>query len=126
MLGLEDKASVIKMIYSILSRQKLIILLAHGAPGFQPCADEDAATSEMSIEDQNEQIRFAITKDPYLTEQAPKPITLKELDNPEAIYSTMCTVEDVTEAETEFTLRIQHSKTAVAVLRKTLKDCCTL
>lgn len=114
--GLEDNASVIKMIYAILARSKLLSLLGNGLPG---CKDE----TEMTLDVLNAKLAEEISQDPFMQEQASKMIPWRELSDPEGLYAPCTSPTQIQEVETVHLERISHSKTAVAALKRSMKDC---
>ena len=117
--GLEDNASVIKMIYAILARSKLLALLAYGLPGSDP---SDNTANEMSLDELKAKLLEEISQDPFMQEQASKMITWKELGDPEGTYASCTTPAQIQEIETTYLERVSHSKTAVAALKRSMKD----
>lgn len=57
-----------------------------------------------------------------MTEQAPSVISLKELADPEGMFSGCSMAADIQDIEASMMKRIANSKTAVAALRRTMKD----
>ena len=113
--GLEDNASVIKMIYAILARSKLISLLGNGLPG---CKGD----TEMTLDVLNAKLAEEIAQDPFMQEQASKMIPWRELSDPEGLYAPCTSSTQIQEVETVHLERINHSKTAVAALKRSMKD----
>lgn len=120
-LGLDDKAGIIKMMYSILARQKLLNLLSHGMPTVQS-GELAEPQFTMTLEEMNNQIQQKVKEDPFLLESAPNIISWRELGDPESLFASCSTQPEVTEIEKALLERIAHSKTAIAALRKSTKD----
>eukprot|EP00435_Cladocopium_sp_Y103_P059965 s300_g21.t1 len=108
------------MIYSILTREKLINLLNHG----QGVGDADAAAGDnadvnmLSLDELKKKIQQHVAEDPFVSEQAPNVIAWKELSDPEATFSQCCSPAEVQKLEAAITERVNHSKTAVGALRR--------
>ncbi|CAL1133685.1 unnamed protein product [Cladocopium goreaui] len=122
--GLDDNASVVKMIYTILARHELLELLSYGMhPTPAETTPTPADKTEMTLDELSKKIEEKINKDPFMTEQAPSVISLKELADPEGMFSGCSMAADIQDIEASMMKRIANSKTAVAALRRTMKDC---
>ena len=121
--GLDDNASVVKMIYTILARHELLELLSYGMhPTPAETTPTPADKTEMTLDELSKKIEEKINKDPFMTEQAPSVISLKELADPEGMFSGCSMAADIQDIEAYMMKRIANSKTAVAALRRTMKD----
>lgn len=119
-LGLDDNASTIKMIYSILTREKLLNLLSQGLS-----VSEDANEGDdkmLSLDDLKMQIQQQVAEDPFVTEQAPNVIPWRELSDPEAAFAQCTSPAEVQKIEASITERVNHSKTAIGALRRSIRD----
>ena len=122
---MDDKAGVIKMIYTVIARKKLLVLLSTGmAPAStsnaegQPEGDGD----EISLEDLGEKVKNLVNSDAFLSEQAPDVICWKELAQPESIFAECGSVDELGKVEADIVKRVGHSKTFVAALRRIMKE----
>ena len=110
---------MIKMIYAILARSKLLALLSHGLSEGDPKSNK---VDEMPLDVLKAKLQEEIAQDPFMQEQASQMITWKELADPEGLYAPCTTPAQIQEIETTYLERINHSKTAVAALRRSMKD----
>ena len=125
--GLDDKAGVIKMIYAVMARKKLLTLLTTGVTSKEPKpegaeSEVDGAPQDVPIETLKDNIKQHVQQDRFLSEQAPDIICLKELGNPEEIFADCSSGEELAKIEGDIVKRIGHSKTFVAALRRVMKD----
>ena len=120
-LGLGDDAAVIKTVYGLLTREKLVSLLAVGS-GADFYGDTDQSLDSEAIVTAAKEL---IRGDAFIAEQAPEPMLWKDLEDPEAYFYECNTAAEVTEAETEILKRIAYTKTAIQALRRSMKDSCT-
>ena len=125
-LGLDDKASVIKMIYSILTREKLINLLSLGLGAGEAGDAGDADDNMLSWDDHKKAIQQSVDEDPFVSEQAPNVIAWKELHDPEAAFGQCTSPAEVQKMEASITERVNHSKTAIGALRRSVRDWTTI
>lgn len=121
--GLDDNAGTIKMIYSILARAELLHYVSYGVNGADfPKVDGSIPDREMTVADTTQKIDEMIKKDPFLLEQASRMIAARELHDPEALFASCTTFEEVQAQDTSLAQRISHTKTAVATIRRNMKD----
>ena len=108
------------MIYSILTREKLLNLLSQGLS-----VSEDANEGDdkmLSLDDLKMQIQQQVAEDPFVTEQAPNVIPWRELSDPEAAFAQCTSPAEVQKIEASITERVNHSKTAIGALRRSIRD----
>ena len=119
-LGLGDDAAVVKVVYGLLSREKLASLLAVGSGAdFYGNTDQSLESDEIVKE-----VKELIRGDAFLAEQAPEPMLWKDLSDPESFFYECNTAAEVGEAETAIMKRIGATKIAIQALRRSMKDCC--
>ena len=97
-------------------------LLAAGIPGMTPSDEANPGGEPMSLDALKDAIQAKISQDPFLMEQAPRCIAWQELGDPEKVFVKCTTAAEVAELETSILKNIGNSKTAVAALRRTMKD----
>lgn len=97
-------------------------LLATGIPGVTPSDEANPGGEPMSLDALKDAIKAKISLDPFLVEQAPSCIAWQELGDPEKIFVKCATAAEIAELETSILKMVANSKTAVAALRRTMKD----
>ena len=98
--------------YTIETRARLVELLSAGS----------LKVNETDTAEIRKEIDGIIGRDAFIAEQAGKLIAWKELQDPESYFATCASSGEVQKCEAEILERITHSKTAVAALRRNIKD----
>lgn len=83
---------------------------------------QEAPGNQMSVDELNAKIRQKIQQDAFMNEQTPDALPWKELGDPEGIFAMCSSADEIQQTDASITKRIGHSKTAIAAVKRTMKD----
>lgn len=96
--------------------------MSHGLEAGGDAGDHAADDKMLSLDDLKKQIQQVVDEDPFVSEQAPKVVAWKELSDPEAAFGQCTSPAEVQKMEASITERVNHSKTAIGALRRSIRD----
>ena len=119
-LQLGDDAALVKMMYNVLDRHRLLQFLSLGSDSMD-VSDLEGGSADPSNGTEN--ARKHIQSDPFLTEQCQGEVqAYVDIKNPEKIYESLNTKDCIDNQHEELMKVVKGVKTCISSLRRSLLD----